>query len=71
LWFHERSSDEFWTGVEIWKSPFSDLNPMAGMRLSVTLASSTQPAARWVLGLPVRMSSGCGSPFAALRLDLL
>jgi hypothetical protein len=37
----------------------------------VTLASSTQPAARWVLGLPVRMSSGCGSPFAALRLDLL
>ena len=45
LWSHERSSDEFWTGVEIWKSPFSDLNPMAGMRLSMTLASNPQPAA--------------------------
>jgi hypothetical protein len=60
-----------WTGLEIWKSPFSDLNPMAGMRLSMTLASSPQPAARWELGLPVRMSRGCGSPFAVLRLDLL
>jgi hypothetical protein len=74
LWSHDpvvTNTGLDWTRLEIWESPFSDPNPMAGMRLSMTLASRPRPAARWVLGLPVRMVSGCGSPFAVLRLDLL
>jgi len=59
------SSDEYimdcWLGITV-----SDLNPMAGMRLSMALASKPRPATKWMLGSPVRMSSGCGSPSACL-----